>query len=212
MKVKKCIVTDMDQVICCSQQIHGEIESRILSTYGIHVSASKIACEFSGVGTEYLFRQYLSGECVGHALHEKEKYLSQITHKDIHEISGAKEFYRSAQSKFDMAVGSGSSIAFINLVISALDLKGVFKAIASGEEVSSGKPEPDIFLLALKRLNYNPQDCYIIEDGVSGIIAGKKIGATTIGITTSYSAEKLTNAGADYIVDSFAEMTRLLSV
>lgn len=51
--------------------------------------------------------------------------------------------------------------------------------ISSGEEVSNGKPEPDIFLLTAKRLCQKPQNCLVLEDGIQGVLAGMRAGCET---------------------------------
>lgn len=81
--------------------------------------------------------------------------------------------------KIPMAVASGS---FKNLILSNLKVTGLFhyfQVISSGEEVSNGKPEPDIFLLTAKRLCQKPQNCLVLEDGIQGVLAGMRAGCET---------------------------------
>jgi len=60
------------------------------------------------------------------------------------------------------------------------------------------KPAPDIFLEAARRLGLEPGVCLVIEDAVAGVAAAKAAGSRCLGITTSFSAEKLASAGADW--------------
>jgi len=212
MKKFDSVVTDMDQVICASQTIHGNLESEVLAGFGHTVSPEVIAARFTGMGTEYVFEHYLGAGLVHAALEQKERGLQMLTSRDIQEIKGATRFYRKLSSIVCTGLASGSSIEFIDLVIRSLDLTSIFEAIASGEEVAKGKPEPDVFLLALERLGRDPRQCVIIEDGLSGIIAAKKIGAIAVGITTSYDSKSLKESGADYVVDSFLEMEELFKL
>ena len=59
-------------------------------------------------------------------------------------------------------------------------MEAYFDAVVSGEDVTHGKPAPDIFLLAANRLGCNPADCYVFEDGINGVRAGLAAGCTTI--------------------------------
>ncbi len=59
-------------------------------------------------------------------------------------------------------------------------------------------PAPDIFLLAARRLGLDPSACLVIEDAVSGVAAAKAAGARCLGLTTSFQADQLAAAGADW--------------
>ena len=79
-----------------------------------------------------------------------------------------------------MAIGSSSRKELIasNLKISGCD--GYFQVIVSGDEVEHGKPAPDIFLLAAKRLGIAPENCYVFEDSPNGIRAAYAAGMKPI--------------------------------
>ena len=94
------------------------------------------------------------------------------------------------QHKMPMAVASGS---FKDLVLSNLKVSGLihyFQVISSGDEVSSGKPEPDIFLLTAKRLCQKPQNCLVLEDGIHGVLAGIRAGCETYMVLDKVSPTK----------------------
>ncbi len=94
------------------------------------------------------------------------------------------------QHKMPMAVASGS---FKDLVLSNLKVSGLihyFQVISSGDEVSSGKPEPDIFLLTAKRLCQKPQNCLVLEDGIHGVLAGIRTGCETYMVLDKVSPTK----------------------
>jgi len=64
--------------------------------------------------------------------------------------------------------------------------------------------------MAMRELGVGAAECWIIEDSLNGIVAGKAAGCVTVGITTTFEAEKLSAAGANVIVESFAELRRVL--
>jgi beta-phosphoglucomutase-like phosphatase (HAD superfamily) len=72
------------------------------------------------------------------------------------------------------------------------------------------KPDPEIFQVAMHDLQLNPGDCWIIEDSLPGVRAGKAAGCTTAGITTTFDAASLSAAGADLIVKSFRELRNVI--
>jgi beta-phosphoglucomutase-like phosphatase (HAD superfamily) len=72
------------------------------------------------------------------------------------------------------------------------------------------KPDPEVFLMAIRELGVGAGECWIIEDSLNGIMAGKAAGCVTVGITTTVEAGKLLAAGADLAVESFAELRGML--
>lgn len=79
-----------------------------------------------------------------------------------------------------MAVASSSSTQQIEVNLQMTDLRDYFTVIVSGKEVNNGKPAPDIFLLAAKRLHCTPEECFVFEDSENGIRAGYEAGCFTV--------------------------------
>ena len=79
------------------------------------------------------------------------------------------EFFR--RRGFPMAVGSSSPLPQIRSNLTVSGTASFFSAVASGDEVTRGKPAPDIFLLAAKRLHVPPEECFVFEDSPNGIRA-----------------------------------------
>ena len=81
-----------------------------------------------------------------------------------------------------IAVASSSSLNIINTVLSQHGLKNYFNCIVSGVEVLRGKPSPDIFIEASKRLQIGNSHCVVFEDAIDGIRAAKSAGMKCIAI------------------------------
>lgn len=80
----------------------------------------------------------------------------------------------------------------------------LFDAVVAAEHVERKKPFPDIFLYAAERIGVPIEDCFVVEDAVSGVLAGKAAGATVIAVLTSFPESELLNAGADRVVQDIA--------
>ena len=78
------------------------------------------------------------------------------------------------------AVASSSGRAMIESNLRRAQVIGYFDVIVSGDQIRHGKPEPDIFLEAARRLGCAPEDCYVLEDGINGVRAGLAAGCATI--------------------------------
>jgi beta-phosphoglucomutase family hydrolase len=103
------------------------------------------------------------------------------------------------------AIGSSAPMANITTGLDILGYVGLFKTVVSGEDVKLGKPSPQIFLEAAKRLNANPEECVVFEDAKVGVKAGKAANMKVIAVTNTYPKEEL--KGADLIVDSLVKLS-----
>lgn len=86
------------------------------------------------------------------------------------------------------------------------DLRNYFKAIVTGSDVQRSKPDPQGYLIAAERVGCRPENCYVFEDSISGLEAGKASGATVIGLATTYPAERIKNK-AHAVIETFAGFT-----
>jgi beta-phosphoglucomutase-like phosphatase (HAD superfamily) len=88
----------------------------------------------------------------------------------------------------------------VDLVLSELNLAGIFNCIVFGQEVSESKPSPQIYLLAARRLQATPNDCVVIEDSPLGVKAAKTAGMKCLAVTNTHPRQNLKEA--DMVVDS----------
>jgi HAD superfamily hydrolase (TIGR01509 family) len=95
-------------------------------------------------------------------------------------IPGAAETVRRLAAVVPVAIASSAHPAVIEAAVDALGLHGVFSAIASSDEVPRGKPAPDVYLLAARRLGADPARCLVVEDSTNGVLAGKAAGAVVL--------------------------------
>jgi beta-phosphoglucomutase-like phosphatase (HAD superfamily) len=93
------------------------------------------------------------------------------------------------------------------VLLEATGVAPYMQAIASGDDVTAGKPDPQVFLIAFERLGVSPRNGVVIEDAPAGVQAGLRAGAATLGVTTTQSVEALESAGANRIVASLAGIT-----
>ncbi len=121
-------------------------------------------------------------------------------------IPGAREFVEASHlTGRKHALVTSASRASQQLVFHAFGFAPFFEVIVTGDDVNQGKPHPDPYLLAAKRLGLDPADCLVIEDSINGVRSGKTAGGTVIGLTSSFPREALTAAGTDFVIDSFSE-------
>lgn len=93
----------------------------------------------------------------------------------------------------------------VNLVLDGLGIGSYFSAIVTGEEVIRGKPDPECFLLAARKINISIKECLVFEDSRAGIEAARASGGFPVALATTHSREEISSLGAMIVVDDFEE-------
>jgi len=145
----------------------------------------------------------LSNERKETLLKEKnEQYLRYIEKMGQDEIlPGIKKLLEYlTENSIPFSLGSASKNA--RLILKILDIYDFFDAIVDGNDVSSAKPDPEVFLIAAKKLNKDPKDCIVIEDAQAGIQAANNAHMISIGIGNKKILKE-----ANFILNNTGELT-----
>ena len=110
------------------------------------------------------------------------------------------------KNNYKIAVASSSELNHIKNNMEKTKLIEYLDAIASGEEVKQGKPAPDVFLLAAKRLGVKPENCLVLEDSKFGLMAAKKAGMHAIMVPDMFKVDEEVTNLADKIVTNLGEV------
>jgi beta-phosphoglucomutase len=103
-----------------------------------------------------------------------------------------------------LAVGSSGPAENIELCLDEMGIRHCFRAVITGEHVTRGKPDPQVFLLAAEGLGLAPERCVVIEDAVIGVEAAKRAGMAAVALTSGHPRDAFPHA--DCVVDSLAEL------
>ena len=112
------------------------------------------------------------------------------------------------QEKWRQAVASSAPRANVEVVLEVIGLAGCFQAIVSAEDVTAGKPDPQVFLTAASRLAAAPAECVVVEDAVAGVEAARRAGMRSIGVSRNavLAANVAVRSLADLAPDSFEKL------
>lgn len=126
----------------------------------------------------------------------KEELYRDILRRDgIQALPGVTDLLRALkQAGIPRVVGSSTPRKNIDVVMETTGLTGWFDAIVSAEDVTRGKPEPDVFLQAAAKIGRTPEECVVIEDAHVGIEAARRAGMRVIAVATTHSLESLHDA------------------
>ncbi|HEX8118708.1 MAG TPA: HAD-IA family hydrolase, partial [Pyrinomonadaceae bacterium] len=99
------------------------------------------------------------------------------------------------------AVASSAPRANLEVIVEALGLSDYFAAVAAAEDVTEGKPDPQVFLVAAARLGVEPAHCVVVEDAPAGTEAARRAGMRCVGVLSSHGGLE-----ADIVVRTLEEL------
>ncbi len=202
-------IFDMDGVLADTQSIHSRIESELLAGLGIVITPEEITRRFSGrsLADQFIELHRERNKPYEHdeALSDKKAKLFMERASEYKPIEGTIVRAKSLYGLTPLGVASASRPQIVDLVLTTIGVKSLFDAFASSREVAHGKPAPDVFLLCAERLGVDPQDCTVIEDGVSGMIGARKAGMRCIALDRSGGTEQFP---ADMVVRDLREVPK----
>jgi beta-phosphoglucomutase len=141
----------------------------------------------------------------------KEELYRDLVRADPPIVAGAVELVRDlCRAGAALAVGSSGPAENIDLVLSSMGVKGCISVVVSGDDVTRGKPDPQVFLLAAQRLGIEPGRCVVIEDAPVGVQAARAAGARTVAVLMYHPAEAFSEA--DLIVERLGDVSVALVV
>jgi HAD superfamily hydrolase (TIGR01509 family) len=134
--------------------------------------------------------------------------LTELYGEHLPVIAGAKEAVERLAARWPLGLASSSNRELIDLVLELLGVRALFRATVSSEEVARGKPAPDVYLEAARRLGVEPTRTAAIEDSHNGMLAAKAAGMRVIAIPNSHFPPGQDALGAaDVVLASPAELT-----
>lgn len=201
------VIFDMDGVLVDSEEFICQAAIKMFAEKRVTVAAADFL-PFVGTGED----RYLGGvaEQYGVPLNlatDKERTYAlygELVVGNLSALPGVRTFLDKCQArqlKRALATSADKTKMLTNL--REIDLPPTaFDAVVNGLDIRNKKPDPEIFLLAAKRLGIAAAACLVVEDAVTGVAAAKAAGMKCLGLTTSFSAEEL--AAADWTAPNLA--------
>lgn len=203
------VIFDMDGVIVDSARFHEESWHVLAKETGWTLPPGFFHETF-GMRNMNIIPKYLdplaSIEQVAAWSARKEVLYRELCRGRIDLLPGVRSLVEGLAKKGGrLAIGSSTERANIKMILETTGLESFFQAIVSSEDVSVGKPEPDVFLLAARRLDVPPDRCVVIEDAMVGIEAALRAGMKCLACATTHPVAQLQRAGR--IVKNLDEVT-----
>ncbi|MCL1843133.1 MAG: HAD family phosphatase [Defluviitaleaceae bacterium] len=203
------VIFDMDGVLIDSQPLHYEIDMRVLKACGYPAQLSTVV-PYTGVSNPDRWPKYKEtlelSQSVEELIEMAEQTMRDVFNAaEIKPIPGIPELLDGISVLgIRCGVASSSSHELIKMVLERTGLAKNFAFIVSGEDVSEGKPSPDIYIKASEKAGLSPKVCIAIEDAPSGIASAKNAGLCCIAYRNPNTLGQEFDR-ADYVVNKFDE-------
>ncbi len=211
MSMPYAVIFDMDGVLVDTYQAHFQSWQEIARPEGLPLTEAEFAATF-GQTNPVVIRAFWGENRFDHAqiaamAARKEAAFRAIIASNFPAMPGAGQLLAELhKAGFRLAIGSSAPPENVEVVLERLQARQLFQAVVTGADVTRGKPDPEVFLLAARGLSMPPSRCVVIEDAPAGVAAAAAAGMASVALlSTGRKPEAL--AQADLIVRSLAEIS-----
>jgi len=205
----KAIIFDMDDVILNSKRFDYPAWKRFFSDFGLNLTLETYK-SFLGMKNAEIIKKHvplIKENDVLSLQDKKELYFIELLKAEGASMTeGLTNFLDAVKDRYLLAIATSAPQIKVNEILKYLRLEKYFKIIITADQVSKGKPNPELFLKAAENLKINPRDCVVIEDAPNGVKAAKEGGMKCVAITTTHKREELKDA--DIIINRFSEINQ----
>jgi len=211
----RAVIFDLDGILADSEPWWNEIDSKLLAEYGV-IYRGEYHREVLGVSYRLAVEFYKKAFGLSASIEELMRRRGEIATEFFANRVGLfpstkRTLERLRDMKVRLAIATSSVSASARPFLDRHGLTPFFDGIVTGDEIERGKPDPDIYLRAAKKLGIRADACLVIEDALSGIAAGKAAGMRVAAIpdrrfvdARDYEKE------ADYVLGNLSEIPALV--
>lgn len=202
-------IFDHDGVLVDSLALHQQAWVDLGQRASLPISAEFIHETFGMTNPSIMKRllgdAYDPGEATRLGLWKEECYRDAARGK-IDLMPGVRELLDAlTEAGVLLAIGSSGPRLNLELTVESTGMTGRFASIAALEDITHGKPDPEVFLLAASRAGVPPENAVVFEDALVGVVAAKRAGMYAVGVGSTHSLGALRDAGADEVVPNLVD-------
>jgi HAD superfamily hydrolase (TIGR01509 family) len=223
----RAVIFDFNGVLVDDEHVHFELFRAVLDEEGVTITARQYHEQYLGLDDRGCFEaalleagQAADGPRLDALIARKAERYVAVASAGLRYFPGAAACLRALAAHWPLAINSGALRPEIEFTLDRLDCRALVAAIVSAEDTTRCKPDPQGYLLALDALrrhgattaapslaDLGPAQCIVVEDSLAGVASAKGAGMWAVGITHTYTAEALREAGADAVIDGLETLT-----
>ena len=189
----RAVLWDVDGTLIDSSEYHWLSWRDSLAAEGFPLTREQFAATF-GQRNDEILRLYFGADYpaaeVGRVADAKEEaYRRLVRERGISPLPGVRPWLERLRARgWRQAVASSAPRLNLDAILDALRLRDYFAAVVSAEDVTAGKPDPQVFLVAAERLGVPPSSCVVVEDAPAGVEAARRARMRAVGVLSSHPA------------------------
>lgn len=202
------VIFDVDGVLVDSYAAHLKSWRRLAAELGHTLTEGRFAATFGRTSRDIIVELFdeRDDSRIRRLDDRKEALYRDLVGGKVPVMAGARELVAACRAAgFRLAVGSSGPPENVRLVCDEMGLTPLLSATVTGMDVTRGKPDPQVFLIAAERMELGSARCVVVEDAPSGIEAARAGGMASIGLVGTHAAEALSRA--DRVVGRLDEVT-----
>jgi HAD superfamily hydrolase (TIGR01509 family) len=189
----QAVIFDIDGTIVDNMHLHAEAFAVFAGRHGLPALTAEDRARLDGRRNSEIFPILFKRDVPRHEWvayeEEKEGLYRELSRGRLLPMKGLQRLIDGLkESGIAMALATSAPEANVTHTLKELGMTDAFAVIVRGDEVPRGKPAPDVFIEAARRLDVDPKDCLVFEDAPMGIAAAHAAGMHVVALTTSFQA------------------------
>lgn len=189
----RAIVFDMDGLMIDSEKVYWAVGRELAREFGREVSDQTLGRMMgrSPIKSMEIYAQDLGlSQSPQELLDVREGRVRQALERGVDPMPGLFEVLEALKPRYKLAIATSAPMYLVDVISRNLNLRPYFDVIQTSDDVTHGKPDPEIYLKAMARLGVPPGECAVLEDSSNGARAGKRSGAYTIAVPSRYTRDQ----------------------
>ncbi|HZT32103.1 MAG TPA: HAD family phosphatase [Bryobacteraceae bacterium] len=214
MPAARAVLWDLDGTLVDSEEYHWRAWRETMAAQGVSITREQFAASFGRRNASFL-PEWLGARAAAGGVEQvadaKEAcYRRLVRAGGIAALPGATAWVeRLRREGWRQAIASSAPRLNVDTVLEALGLANCFQSVVAAEDVETGKPDPQVFLLAAARLEVPPERSIVVEDSAAGAEGARRAGMRSIGVSRTgkpLSADVAVAALTDLAPDTFERL------
>lgn len=189
----QAVIFDMDGLMIDTEGVYWAVGRQMAREFGKEVSNETLGRMMGRApleSIEVFARELGLSRPPEQLLREREQRVFEIFQRGVEPMPGLQEVIERLRPHFKLAIATSARRNFVDLIFGHLGLHRFFDVIQTSDDIKRGKPDPEIYLLAMSKLGVIAADCFVLEDSSNGALAGKRSGAYTIAVPSQYTKDQ----------------------
>ena len=186
----QAVIFDMDGLMIDSEGIYWAISRQMARENGKEVSDDTLGRMMVRApldSVELYAREVGLTQPPEQLMRERDARVLEILRAGIEPMPGLMEVLESFRPRFKLAIATSARMNVVNIIFGGMGLHRFFDVLQTSDDIQRGKPDPEIYQLAMTKLGVTPADSFVLEDSSNGSLAGKRAGAYTIAVPSQYT-------------------------